>query len=190
MKRIGITGGIGSGKSVISTILRCIGIPTYDADKASKHLIQTDITLQKGLKELMGEGIYTNEGLDKKRMAQLIFNDKALLAKVNALIHPAVINDFISWSELQKSEIVACESALLFESAMNKYVDKSITITAPIGTRIQRCINRDHATEEQVKARIANQISDEERVMLSDFIIINDGEKAILPQLWNILEQL
>lgn len=190
MKRIGITGGIGSGKSVVSDILRCFCIPTYDADKASKALIQTDIKLQNGLKALMGETIYTSDGLDKKRMAQLIFNDKALLAKVNALIHPAVINDFISWCELQKSETVACESALLFESAMYKYVDKSITVTAPVETRIERCILRDHATKEQISARIANQISDEDRIKFSDYIIINDGRNAILPQLWKILEQL
>ncbi len=190
MKKIGITGGIGSGKSVISNIFRCLGIPTYDADIASKGLIQTNIRLQNSLKKLLGDDIFTGESLNKAKMAQLIFNDKALLAQVNTLIHPAVINDFLSWCEHQKSEIVACESALLFESGMNKYVDKSITITAPIGTRIERCIKRDHATEEQIKARIANQISDEDRIKFSDYIIINDGRNAILPQLWKILEQL
>lgn len=190
MKRIGITGGIGSGKSVVSEILARYNIPTYNADNESKRLISTDKNLIKALKNLLGEDIFTQEGLNKKKMAQMIFNDKYLLEQVNAIIHPAVIKDFVKWAQSQKQEIVACETAILFESGMDKYVDTTITVTAPIEVRIERCKKRDNATEEQIKARIANQMEDEDRISKSDFSILNDNKNAILPQIRRIIEAI
>lgn len=190
MKRIGITGGIGSGKSVVSDVLSCMGIPTYNADNASKRLISTRKDLISALKKLLGNNIYDHGVLDKKRMARLIFSDKELLAKVNGLIHPAVIDDFLAWSELRNAPIVACETAILFESGMNKLMDACITVTAPLELRIERCIQRDNTTEEQVRARMNNQMDEEDRIKLADHVIINDGERAVLPQIWDIFETL
>lgn len=190
MIRIGITGGIGSGKSVISNVFRCLGIPTYDADSASKRLISNNESLKKALKGILGDDIYTHDGLDKKRMAQIIFNDPIKLQQVNAVIHPAVFKDFKTWCTLQQTEIVACETAILFECGMEKHVDKTITVTAPIETRINRCILRDHATEEQIKARIANQMDEEEKIRRSDYTIINDDRIAVLPQIRKLLTEL
>ncbi|MCQ2225439.1 MAG: dephospho-CoA kinase [Paludibacteraceae bacterium] len=190
MKRLGITGGIGSGKSVVSEVFRCLGIPTYDADSASKRLITTQEPLIKALKSILGADIYTSEGLDKKRMAQLIFNDVELLEKVNAVIHPAVFEDFKNWSLRQKAGIVACETAILFECGMNEQVDYAITVTASLDTRINRCVKRDHASEEQIKARIANQMDQEEKAKRSDYIVDNNGEMAILPQIRKIIEEI
>ncbi len=190
MKRIGITGGIGSGKSIISDVLTCMGIPTYNADNAAKRLISTRKELITALKKLLGSDIYVQGVLDKKKMAQLIFNDKGLLAKVNGIIHPAVIKDFQVWSKSQNVPIVACETAILFESNMDKLMDVTIAVTAPIDIRIERCIKRDNATEKQIKARMNNQMGDEERIQRADHVIINDGKKAILPQIKEIIDSL
>ncbi len=190
MKRIGITGGIGSGKSIISEVLTCMGIPTYNADNASKQLISTRKELITALKKTLGSDIYVNGILDKKRMAQLIFNDKELLAKVNRIIHPAVMEDFRRWSEVQKAPIVACETAILFESGMDQLMDACITVTAPIEIRTERCVKRDNASEEQIRARMNNQMSEEERIKRADHIIINDGKEAIIPQIREIIKAL
>lgn len=190
MKRLGITGGIGSGKSVVSEVFRCLGIPTYDADSASKRLITTDESLKQALKRLLGDDIYTHEGLDKKRMAQLIFNDEQLLKQVNAVIHPAVFNDFKNWCDNQKAQVVACETAILFECGMEKHVDHVVTVTASLQTRVERCMARDHATAEQINARIANQMDQEEKVKRSHFVIDNDGDRPLLPQIKEIIERI
>lgn len=190
MKRLGITGGIGSGKSVVSEVFRCLGVPTYDADSASKRLITSNESLKNKLKKILGEDIYTQEGLDKKRMAQLIFNDTNLLRQVNAVIHPAVFEDFKQWCGMQKAKVVACETAILFECGMENHVDHTITVTASLNTRISRCMKRDNATEEQIKARIANQMDQEEKVRRSHYVIDNNGQQPILPQIREILDNI
>lgn len=189
-KRIGITGGIGSGKSVVSALLRIVGVPVYDADSASKSLLNTDEALMASLKSLLGDDIYQGKTLDKKRMAALIFSDKDLLAKANALIHPAVIADFERWAERSAAPVVACESALVFEAKMDKLFDAVLMVYSPEEVRIRRAVARDGATEEQVRARIKNQMSDERKRDLSDFVLLNDGEHAIIPQLRTILADL
>ncbi|MBR5694966.1 MAG: dephospho-CoA kinase [Paludibacteraceae bacterium] len=190
MKHIGITGGIGSGKSVVSEVFSRMGIPAYNADNASKLLISTRKDLITALKKILGSDIYVHGSLDKKKMAQLIFNDKELLTRVNSIIHPAVIEDFKIWSESQMATSVACETAILFESGMDKLVDIKITVTAPLETRIRRCVTRDGLTEEQIRARINNQMDDEERIRRSDFVIINDEKHAIIPQIKEIINTL
>lgn len=190
MIRIGITGGIGSGKSVVSEILSCMGIPTYNADNASKRIISTRKEIINALKKLLGSDIYVHGNLDKKRMAQLIFNDTKLLAQVNNIIHPAVIEDFKAWCELQTASAVAAETAILFESGMDKWVNTKVSVIAPIDTRIERCMKRDSMTKEQVLARIKNQMDDEERMRRSDFVIINDEKHALIPQIKEIIKSL
>lgn len=187
VKKIGITGGIGSGKSVVSDLLRLQGVPVYNADTASKSLLVTDEKLISSLKVLLGEDIYQGGVLDKKRMASLIFSDKELLEKVNALIHPAVIADFERWANRQKASLLACESALIFESKMNSLFDAVVMVYAPESVRLRRAMLRDTATEEQVKVRIQNQLSDEVKKSISDYVIVNDDKQALLPQLKELL---
>ncbi len=190
MIKIGITGGIGSGKSVVSECMRIMHIPVYDADDASKKMLKTNISLQDKLKKLLGEEIFFNGELNKVKMASLIFNNPELLSQTNAIIHPVVFDDFIRWSGNQSTTVVACESAIIFESGMNRFMDYVITVSAPIQIRIERAGLRDNTTAEQVKSRIKNQLSDDERISRSDFVLINDSRQAIIPQLSKILERI
>ncbi len=190
MIKIGITGGIGSGKSVISECLRIMHIPVYNADEASKNILTTDIFIQNELKKLLGEEIFSGGELNKPKMASLIFNNSDLLSKTNAIIHPAVFNDFNRWSNNQHSAIVACESAIIFESGMNRFLNYVITVSAPIPIRIERVKWRDNTTGEQIMNRIKNQLSDEERINRSNFAVVNDNRQAIIPQLYEILDDV
>lgn len=191
MKKLGITGGIGSGKSIVSEIFRLKGIPVYDADSESKKLLITNDELKKKLINLLGEKIYFADGsLNKKEMAQMIFSNASLLCEVNHIIHPVVGLDFLNWCNNQSSEIVATESALLFESGLYKRIDTSIMVYAPIDIRIERAVSRDKSSREQIEARIKNQMDDEEKRVLSHHVIINDGQSPILPQIENLLKSL
>lgn len=190
MIRIGITGGMGAGKSVISEMMRCLGIPVYDADIASKKILNSNTKVKTQLIELLGEEIFSNGQLNRPLMAQLIFNNNELLLKTNAIIHPAVFEDFIAWSEVQNKEVVACETAILFESGMVSYFDSILMISAPLEIRIERCIKRNKFTREQVLERIAKQMDESKKIELSDFVIDNDNRKALYPQLKNFLNNL
>ena len=190
MIKIGITGGIGSGKSIVSRLMKIRHIPVYNADDASKNILKTNQPIREKLKKLLGESIFSGEELNKAQMASLIFNNPDLLSKVNAIIHPAVFDDFEKWCNNQQSNMVACESALIFESGMNQYMDHIIMVSAPLKIRIERAMLRDNATEEQIKRRIKNQLPDEEKAKLSDFILVNDDRHAIIPQLNKILDQI
>ncbi|MBQ9100077.1 MAG: dephospho-CoA kinase [Paludibacteraceae bacterium] len=190
MIRIGITGGMGAGKSVISEMMRCLGIPVYDADIASKKILNSNTKVKTQLIELLGEEIFSNGQLNRPLMAQLIFNNNELLLKTNAIIHPAVFEDFIAWSEAQNKEVVACETAILFESGMVSYFDSILMVSAPLEIRIERCIKRNNFTREQVLERIAKQMDESKKTELSDFVIDNDNRKALYPQLKNFLNNL
>ncbi len=190
MIRIGITGGMGAGKSVISEMMRCLGIPVYDADIASKKILNSNTKVKTQLIELLGEEIFSNGQLNRPLMAQLIFNNNELLLKTNAIIHPAVFEDFIVWSEVQNKEVVACETAILFESGMVSYFDSILMVSAPLEIRIERCIKRNNFTREQVLERIAKQMDESKKTELSDFVIVNDNRKALYPQLKNFLYNL
>ena len=191
MVKIGITGGIGSGKSLVASILRMNGIPVYDADSASKMLIATNTNLQEKLSFLLGKEIFHADGtLNKKVMADKIFKDEILLKETNKIIHPAVISDFLRWADNEKKDVAAVESALLFESGMNHYIDKTIMVYAPLEIRIERAMNRDDANRESIERRIKNQMDDEEKKLLADYTIINDNASAILPQIDLLLKQL
>ena len=190
MTKIGITGGIGSGKSVVSELMKIMCIPVYNADDASKNILKTNRFIQEELKKLLGEDIFSNGELNKVKMASLIFNDPDLLSKTNAIIHPIVFNDFNLWSNSQHSDMVACESALIFESGMNRFLDYTITVSAPMKTRIERVKLRDNTSERQIMNRIKNQLPDEEKIRLSDFILVNDNQQAVIPQLYKILDQI
>ncbi len=190
MISIGITGGIGSGKSVVTRILSSMGIPCYQADDAAKQLYNTDSGLQEGLRVLFGEDIFQDGILNKARLAGIIFQDKEKLQALNALVHPIVGRDFLRWKERQSSRIVAFESAILFQSDMGLNFDFNIVVTAPESLRIQRVCRRNNIEPEEVKARIQHQMPQQEIEKHADVIIVNDDIQAILPQVLNILNKL
>lgn len=190
MIRLGITGGIGSGKSVICKTFGIIGIPVYYADLRAKELLNSSHEIRTALTKLFGDDLYTEKGIDKAKLANIIFNDKDCLKKVNAIVHPVVINDFEEWTKRQKSDIVVKESAIIFEANLKDQFDYIVTVTAPEDVRIERVMTRDNAKKEDIKARMNNQFPDDKKVSESDFVIVNDGKKAILPQVLNILKTI
>lgn len=190
MKTIGITGGIGSGKSVVSALLELYGIPVYIADEESKRLTQSSPVIRKGLIELFDESIYTGEGLDKRRLASLIFGNPQMLKAVNSLIHPEVYKDYLQWAESKHTELCALESAILFESGFDKLADYTVMVYAPEEIRIQRAMNRDSSSRTDVTNRIKNQLPDEIKRDKSDFVILNDGIQALIPQVESLLKQI
>lgn len=194
MKRIGLTGGIGSGKSTIARAFRVLGVPVYDSDTRSKWLNEHDEVIIKGLKALLGDDIYTAEGkLDKKRMAQMIFSNSELLKKVNELIHPRVFEDFDLWAKEKERDghpYVINEAAIMVENGGYRKMDKLIVVSAPEELRIERCMLRDNATREMVVARIRNQMSDTERLKVADFTIVTDDRHYVLDDIMEIDKQL
>ena len=191
MKKIGITGGIGSGKSVISRILKTIGYPVYDSDSWAKHLMNNHPNIRQALINKFGIETYTPEGLNRTYLAQQIFNDKANLAFVNSIVHPTVCNHFMQWAENQHTELVFIESAILFSSGLDTILDKVIYVNAPQELRIQRAILRDNASAETITARINSQSHDNEYAHThSAFIINNDNQTLIIPQLLSTLQNI
>lgn len=191
MVKIGITGGIGSGKSVVATLLRLYGIPVYIADEESKRLTNSSPVIRRALVDLVGEAVYDADGkLDKPRLANFIFGQPEHLARVNAIIHPEVNRDFLDWSERQEKAFCAIESAILFESGFDRIVDVKLMVLAPLEIRLERAIARDHASREALERRIKSQMADEEKASRSDFVIHNDGRQALIPQVENFIEWL
>jgi dephospho-CoA kinase len=188
---IGITGGIGSGKSTVCSIFKLLGVPVFEADTTAKYLVNSNPEIQSGLIDLFGNDIYTKDGtIDRKKFADIIFNDDFQLAKVNALVHPVVRAEFQLWVEEQNAPYVVHEAAILFESGFYKMMDFTILVTAPESIRIERVTKRDGATAEQVKSRIDKQWSDTEKMKLADIVIDNDNTKLIIPQIISFDEQL
>lgn len=191
MIRIGITGGIGSGKSVICDILRLHGIPVFDADKQAKFLNNSSSIIKEKLINHFGEDIYIDSRLNRKLFSELIFKNEDNLKIANSIIHPEVANSFIEWCQINSNyNIVAIESAILIEAGFKKYIDKLITVFTPEELRIRRVANRDNTNAENIKARIKNQISEEEKIKNSDYIIVNDNSQSLIKQVSEILNKL
>jgi dephospho-CoA kinase len=183
MKTIGITGGIGSGKSTVSALMEMMGVPVYNADTESKKLTETSPTIREKLTERFGTELFADGRLNKSRLASLIFNREENLRYVNSVIHPAVWTDFFKWTELRRRyKLVAIETAILFESGFDSTVDIKINVSAPLDIRIQRLKARDKQPLEAILSRIKSQISDEEKNKSVDYIIYNDGKTALIPQ--------
>ncbi len=192
MLKIGITGGIGSGKTTVCKIFELLGIPVYYADERAKWLMANDQNLMKALKEAFGEQVYTKDGkLDRGYLAKIVFNEQSKLNLLNSLVHPAVQKDGDNWHEAQKDvPFTLKEAALFFESGSYIYMDKMIAVTAPETIRIQRVIKRDRTDEQSVKARINKQLPEQEKVNRSDFVIQNDGSQSLILQVIEIYHQL
>jgi len=187
MIKIGITGGIGSGKSIVCEVFRQLGAHVYIADLRAKELMNNDPNIKQSLISKFGKSIYKNNQLDRELMAGLIFEKRAAIEFVNSLVHPVVARDFDLWSEQYKSDsYIIEETAILFESGAFKRMDKVITVFAPFELRINRVVKRDKVTVGQVEQRINNQIPDEEKIKLADFIIYNDYTHSVLEQVLNL----
>ena len=188
MIKIGLTGGIGSGKTTVAKIFQVLGIPVYYADDVAKKLMNTDASLKESIIKHFGEEAYRDDELDRKYIASVVFNDTAKLKLLNSLTHPATIRDAEEWmKELaesggQKAPYIIKEAALLFESGANKSVDRVIGVYAPLPLRIKRVMKRDGVTEEEVNKRISRQMDEEEKMKRCDFVITNNEEQLLLPQ--------
>ena len=190
MIKIGITGGIGSGKSVVATLFRLFGVPVYIADEESKQLTNQSETIRKQLIAHYEEAIYTPEGLNKPLLAAKIFQDPAQLRIVNGIIHPEVKRHFEAWAAKQTTPLCAIESAILFESGFDKVVDTSLMVYAPKALRIERATARDAASREAIQRRIESQMADEEKRKLADHLIYNDDQQPLIPQVTAFLARL
>jgi len=187
---LGLTGGIGSGKTTVASIFETFGVPIYNSDQRAKWLMNNDDQLRSEVISLFGEEAYTSEGLNRPFIASKAFADKSLLSKLNAIVHPIVARDFEEWKSAQESKVIVKEAAILIESGAYKQVDKVVVVSAPIDIRISRVVKRDKASTQEVEQRINNQLSEEERLKYADFVIQNDGTKMLIPQVRDIMESL
>ncbi len=190
MKKIGITGGIGSGKSYVSRIIKSMGFPVYHSDESAKLLMESNPVIKEGLQLLFGESIYEKGELNKNKLAELIFESFELREKVNALVHPIVRADFAQWASNQSKEIVFNEAAILFETGAHTNFDATILVIAPESIRIDRVMKRENCSRELVLKRIQSQWSDEQKSSLATYQIINDSVSPLLIQVEKVLEKI
>lgn len=182
MLRVGITGGIGSGKSTVSKIFEVLGIPVYYADDASKRLMNEDETLKEQLRSIFGKETYTDGQLNRAYLSSIVFNNPEKLSLLNSIIHPATIKDAAEWMLKQTAPYAIKEAALIFESGSQQYLDKIIGVYAPAAVRIQRVMKRDNVTREEVLSRMNKQIDEEMKMRLCDYVITNDEQELLIPQ--------
>jgi dephospho-CoA kinase len=183
---VGVTGGIGSGKTCVCRVFSSLGIAIFSADERAGGIMEKDHSIIRRINSIAGKDLYANGTLDRKELASLIFNDFSLLEKVNSLVHPVVMDQFIKWKNEQTSPYVIMEAAILFESGASKLVDKVVTIIAPMEERVDRVIHRSQFTREQVLERMRNQMNDEVRIKLSDYVIYNAENDMIIPAILKI----
>ena len=191
MKAIGLTGGIGAGKSTVARMLRHMGYPVYIADKEAARLMDTHPEIRNELQKRFGAIAYTIQGtIDRQNLARLVFNDTEALADLNRIVHPRVMQDFRQWNRKQDNTLVFFESAILFEAGLDTFFHAVICVTAPESIRISRVVDRDETTPDQIKKRIRNQADDNLKCQKASFIIHNDRNHLLLDQLSDILQQL
>jgi len=187
---VGLTGGIGSGKSTVGSMFQKLGVPIYNSDVEAKNLMTRSKKIKKDIEALLGKGSYLNGELNKEYIAKKVFRDKDLLQALNNIVHPAVRRHFKSWCKRQNAPYVIQEAAIIFENGTNDFYDKIILVTSPREIRIQRVVDRDGVTAEAVMERIENQWPDRDKEKLSDFIIENTGLEATQRQVSQIHHKL
>jgi len=190
MLKIGLTGGIGSGKTTVAKVFELLDIPVYYADIEAKRIMNEDPELKEQIIRHFGPKAYPSNELDRSYIASIVFNDKKKLDLLNSLVHPATIKDGNKWLNRQKSPYSIKEAALIFESGMQEHLDYVIGVSAPVGLRIKRSMQRDAVSEEAIKARMNKQMEEETKLSLCDFIIHNDEEKAVIPQVLALHDKL
>jgi dephospho-CoA kinase len=184
MLKIGLTGGIGSGKTTICKVFQCLGIPVYSSDSESKKILDTDPDAKFELQKLFGKEVYHEEGyLNRKKLAQLVFGNPEALLKLNRLVHPLVRNHFLAWvKENKKAPYIIKEAAILIESGAYKDVDAILFVSSPEEKRITRVMERDQLDREAIEARIKQQLPEEEKMEMCDYVIYNDDLQMVIPQ--------
>ena len=190
MKKIGITGGIGSGKTYVASVFQSLGIPIFNADIQAKKIMTSSGKLIKLVKEEFGNEIYKDSDLNKEKLASIVFSNSDKLQKLNSLVHPIVKEEFNNWCKKQTSPYVIKEAAILFESNSHIGLDAVICVSAPLDLRMRRLLNRDDYSKKEIKKRIENQISQEEKEKLSDYIIVNDEKDLLLPKIIKFHKEL
>lgn len=173
MYKVGITGGIGSGKSTVCDMLGECGVAIYNSDVRAKELMACSAPLRVALIERFGEDVYTAEGINRSYLAERVFGNAEELAALNAIVHPAVMADFDEWAESQEGEYVVLESAILFEAGLQDRVDVVVSVLAPEALRVERAMARDGASRESIEARVRSQMSDDERIDRSKYAVVN-----------------
>jgi dephospho-CoA kinase len=189
MLKIGLTGGIGSGKTTVARIFEVLGIPVYYADDAAKKLMVEDEELRISIINAFGKEAYDDKILNRPYLAEQVFNSEEKLKVLNSLVHPATISDAEKWFRKQTAYYVLKEAALIFESGSNKGLDYVIGISSPPELRIKRAMQRDNISEEQVVARMNKQIPEEDKLRLCDYVIANDEQQMIIPQVLKLHEK-
>jgi len=188
--KLGVTGGIGSGKSTVCKVFGVLGIPVFSADDEAKKILDIDRGIQIKINKLAGMDLFSSGKLDRPVLANIIFNNKKLLEKVNSIIHPAVFSSFGEWFNQQDSPYSIMEAAILFESGGFRLMDKVVTVVTPMEERIKRLLSGNRLTKEQIIERIKNQIDDESRIKQSDFVIYNSENDMIIPAIIGIHEEM
>jgi dephospho-CoA kinase len=179
--KLGVTGGIGSGKTSVCRVFSVLGVPVFSADPVAKKIMDYDKDIINKINTVAGKDLYREGTLDRRELAKLIFNDQKLLRKVNSIVHPVVFEHFKLWVSEQTAPYVIMEAAILFESSASKLVDRIATVVAPIDERVQRVTRGKHLTRDQVMERIRNQIDDDIRIRKSNYVIYNSENDMIIP---------
>lgn len=188
---VGLTGGIGSGKSTIAKIFNALGVKVYNSDIEAKNIVNTDIESISLIKNKFGEDIYENGLLDTKKLAQLVFNNKTALEELNAIVHPKVKQHFEHWVQCNATEkILVKEAAILIESGAYKGLNKIVLVTAPEELKIKRVLARDKSSENDIRKKMATQLRDSEKEKYADYVIINNEKDLVIPQVLNIYNEL
>ena len=186
MKRIGLTGNIGSGKTTLASCFEILGIAVFNADKQAKLLMNKDINLKQSLITEFGKEVYLDDELNRKYLSKLAFNDNLVLKRLNALVHPVVQDAFEKWSIQQSGVYVIKEAAILFESNIYQSLDAIICISCPEEIRLKRILNRDDLSEKDVRQRMSHQWAEEKKISLSDYVITNDNSSLVMPQILSV----
>jgi dephospho-CoA kinase len=190
MQRIGLTGGIGSGKSTVAKIFETLGIPVYYADDASKMMMNENEELKAQVIKLFGEQSYTEGKLNRSYISSIVFSNPEKLALLNSVVHPATIKDAEDWMKKQQAPYAIKEAALIFESGSQENLDRVIGVYAPAALRIQRVMQRDKASREEIISRMNKQIDEEIKMRLCDCVIVNDEQQLLIPQVMKIHNEL
>jgi dephospho-CoA kinase len=190
MLKIGLTGGIGSGKTTVAKVFELLGAPVYYADEAAKRIMNEDVELKRAIQKQFGEAAYKNGELDRAYLSSKVFNDPFQLEILNALVHPATLRDAANWMNRQKTAYTIKEAALIFESGAAEQLDYIIGVYAPTELRIKRIMERNGMTHEEVAKRMNNQIDERIKMKLCDFVIYNDEEQLVIPQVLQLNQQL
>jgi len=186
MLKIGLTGGLGSGKSTVAHIFEVLGIPVYYADAASKRLMNDNEKVKADVQNAFGKNVYTDGKLNRKYLSEIVFNDKEKLELLNSIVHPATLRDAEEWLNKQTTPYAIKEAALIFESGSQQFLDFVIGVKAPLPLRLQRAMKRDNISNEEAMARIEKQINEEKKMSLCDFVIVNDEQQMVIPQVMEL----